>query len=141
MSNSYARRPMAGFTFVELLITVAIIGVLATIAYPSYTDFVKRSNRTEGQRELLHIAGLMEQYFLDQRLYTSDLTALGFSSSTVTTENGHYSIKATVSDDADIFTLTATAIGSQAADTDCKTMTVSNTGAKTSSPSSSGCWE
>ncbi len=141
MGNSNARRAMAGFTFVELLITVAIIGVLATIAYPSYTDFVKRSNRTEGQRELLRIAGLMEQYFLDQRLYTSDLSALGFSSSTVTTENGHYSIKATVSDDADIFTLTATAIGSQAADTDCKTMTLSNTGAKTSSPSSSGCWE
>lgn len=140
MSNQNIRTVMTGFTLLELLITVAIIGVLATIAYPSYTDFVKRSNRTEGQRELLHIAGLMEQYFLDNRTYTTDLKKLGFSSSTVYTDSELYSITATAGD-ANVFTLTATAQGSQASDTDCKTMTLTNTGAKTPSPTTHDCWE
>lgn len=140
MSNQNIRTVMTGFTLLELLITVAIIGVLATIAYPSYTDFVKRSNRTEGQRELLHIAGLMEQYFLDNRTYTTDLKKLGFSSSTVYTDSELYSITATAGD-ANVFTLTATAQGSQASDTECKTMTLTNTGAKTPSPSTHDCWE
>ena len=53
-----------GFTLIELLITVAIIGILAGVAYPSYTDFIVRSNRTEAQRELLHLANLQEQIFV-----------------------------------------------------------------------------
>ena len=140
MDNAKFRRKISGFTLIELLMAVALVGILAIIAYPSYTDYVQRSNRTEGQRELLHIAGLMEQYFLDNRTYTKDLKNLGYSSSTITTENGHYSIEATAGD-ADVFTLTATAKGAQANDTNCTTMTVTNTGAKTPSPSSSDCWE
>lgn len=62
-----SRRKELGFTLMELLITVAIIGILASVAYPSYTDFVVRSNRSEAQRELMRFANLQEQVFVDRR--------------------------------------------------------------------------
>lgn len=140
MTHISSRVSLKGFTLIELMIAVAIVGILASIAYPSYTDYMKRSKRTEGQRELLHIAGLMEQFFLDNRTYTTDLRNLGYTAATVTTESGYYNIAATAGD-ANVFTLTATAQGSQASDTECKTMTLTNTGAKTPSPSTHDCWE
>jgi len=128
-----------GFTLIELLVTIAIIGILASVAFPAFTDYVVRSNRTEGQRELIRIANLQEQYYTDSRVYTSVMTTLGLNASPFITENSHYSITATVNNVNGTFTLTATAIGTQATrDGACGTMTVTDTGAKT--PTSS-CWE
>lgn len=136
------RKINLGFTLIELMIAVAIVGILASIAYPAYTDYTLRANRTEGQRELLRIASLMEQHFLDNRVYTADLTALGLSNSPFTTENGYYEIAATVTPSAtDTFLLTATGKKSQVSDTGCTIMTIDQTGAKTPSTTSSDCWE
>ena len=68
-----------GFTLIELMIVVAIVGILAAIAYPSYQDSVLKSRRADGQSELLRIQGLMERYYYEEGSYTdelSDLTAL-----------------------------------------------------------------
>lgn len=128
-----------GLTLIELLITVAIIGILGAVAYPSYTDYVSKSNRTEGQRELLRIANKMEQYFTDHRTYTSDMKLLGLSADPFITESGKYSID-TSAQTTGTFTLTATAKGSQAtSDTDCTTLSVSHTGQKTAATST--CWD
>jgi len=128
-----------GFTLIELLVTVAIIGILASVAFPSFTDYVVRSNRTEGQRELVRIANLQEQYYADSRKYTSVLTQLGLDASPYITENGHYSISAVVNNVSGTFTLSAAALGTQASrDGACSPMTVTDTGKKT--PVSS-CWE
>ncbi|NMP30941.1 type IV pilin protein [Thalassotalea sp. M1531] len=129
-----------GFTLIELLIAVAIVGILAAVAYPAYTDSVARSNRSEGQRELLRIANLEEQYYLDNRTYTTDMTELGLDKSPFITENKNYSISATISDGGNAFTLTATAQNSQAAnDASCKKLFVTDTGEKTAT--STDCWE
>jgi len=131
-----------GITFIELLIAVAIIGILASVAYPSYTDFVMRSNRTEAQSELLRIANLQEQYFIDQRTYTSDLTDLGLSDNPFinTDTGGNYNFSATIGDDGTSFTLTATTTGTfQNKDSTCTTFTINEVGQK--GAESDDCWE
>ncbi len=134
---SQKRTKQIGFTLIEVMITLAIIGVLAAIAYPSYVDFVTRSNRTEGQRELLRFANLQEQYFVDYRTYGADLKKLGQSSKDISTEHDHYTIK--VQDaNATTFKLIATAKGSQITnDADCSPLTINQVGAK----GPSGCWD
>ena len=127
-----------GFTLIELMITVAIIGSLSAIAYPSYTEFVIRSNRAEAQSELLRLANRQEQYYMDNRVYTVDMTFLGAPNSPFITESGNYSISATVNNGT--FILSATALLSQLArDTDCPTFTITETGAK--GATSNFCWE
>ncbi len=127
-----------GFTLIELMITVAIVGILASVAYPSYVGFVTSSNRTEGQRELLRFANLQEQYFVDYRTYATSLTALGKSTAAINTENKHYRIKVQSGADADGFILKATARNAQLAnDSDCSPLRIDQVGVKTPT----GCWD
>lgn len=134
-------RRIGGFTLIELMIAVAIVAVIAAIAYPSYTRFIARGDRTEAQRELVRIASLEEQYFNDHRTYTTDMDALlGNGATSYTTENGFYTVTAAaVSDIKYDFILTATAVGAQASrDTDCAELTLTNLGEK--SGTSTDCW-
>lgn len=131
------RAKQQGFTLIELMITIAIVAILAMTAYPSYVDFIRTSDRSEAQRELLVIANLQEQFFLDQRAYTDDMTDIGFTTDPYITPSGNYSIDVTLT--ADGFDLIATAQGQQANDTDCLTMSVNEIGQKTAT--SATCWE
>jgi type IV pilus assembly protein PilE len=62
-------RRHAGFTLIEVMIVVVIIGILATIAYPAYTDYVRRGKITEAVATLALTRAKMEQHFLDNRTY------------------------------------------------------------------------
>lgn len=64
-------RLMQGFTLIELMITVAIIAVLAAIAVPNYTDYVTRSKFTEAHGQLADLRVKMEQYYMDNRRYST----------------------------------------------------------------------
>tara|TARA_R110000744_G_scaffold315885_1_gene422652 strand:- start:759 stop:1166 length:408 start_codon:yes stop_codon:yes gene_type:complete len=133
----YKVKLIKGFTIVELLITVAIIGILASVAFPAYTDFVARSNRTEAQRELLRLANLQEQFYVDSRAYTDDMKKLGLNKDPFITENANYSIDAALANGG--FVLTATALEPQKSnDSGCLTLSVSNTGKKLPA---NACWE
>lgn len=68
-----------GFTLIELMITVAVIGILAAIAYPSYTQYVIRGHRAAAQAEMMDIANRQQQFFLANRSYASTLAAMSYT--------------------------------------------------------------
>ncbi len=133
------KQKTSGFTLMELMVTVAIVGILAAVALPSYRSSVLRSARSEGKSALLEAATRQEQYYLDNKTYTTDMTALGLSASPYITEGGSYSVSAAATTNIAIdYTLTAAPIGGQANDTDCGSLTLNSNGVK--GAASSDCW-
>ena len=102
-----------GFTLIELMIVVAVIGILATIAYPSYQDYIRKARRIDAQGVMLDIQLQQEKYRVNHVSYGS-LTDLGSFPS-------DYYTFAISGNTASAYTITATAKAgtSQASDTDC----------------------
>jgi type IV pilus assembly protein PilE len=95
----YSMKPVqSGFTLIEVMIVVVIIGILAAIAYPSYDEYVKRANRSEGQALLNDAAARQERYFAQNNAYitsSGELSKLGLrtSGSDVVSETGKYKLQ------------------------------------------------
>lgn len=70
------RRPQHGFTLIELMITVAVVGILAAIAYPTYQNAMAKNRRATAQAYLADVAQREQQYVLDNRAYTDSTTNL-----------------------------------------------------------------
>ncbi|PNF81704.1 type IV pilin protein [Stutzerimonas stutzeri] len=124
-----ARHLARGFTLIEVMIVVVIIGILASIALPNYRQYVVRSNRTAAQAQMLDIANRQQHFLLANRSYadTPALTASGFSLSSEVSP--HYSFAVTVgSGTVPSYLITFTAVGSQASDGN---LTLDNEGTKT----------
>ena len=133
----------AGFTLIEVMIVVAIIGILAAIAYPSYTEYVKRGNRTEGQALLSDAAARQERYFSQNNAYVTaaaDIGKLGMNLSNNRSATGKYVFSVSKVDGDGGYTLTAT---QQFSDTKCGNLTLTANGIKgatASGASASDCW-
>jgi type IV pilus assembly protein PilE len=127
---------MRGVTLIELMITVAIIGILAAIVYPSYRQHMITTNRTEGTRALLEAATRQERFFNNNDNYSLDLALANIADET---EHGHYDISIAAGacgDINDCFVLTVTAQGGQTDDTGCTVLTLDSTGARAPAE----CW-
>lgn len=124
-----------GFSLMELLITITIIGILAAIAYPAYTDYLNRTRRSDARVALMNLATYLEHYYTENNSYTGATVAgLGLSS---TSPEGFYTITISAIA-ATSYTLTATPTGAQAGDTTCPTLTLTNTNVK---GPSTACWQ
>jgi type IV pilus assembly protein PilE len=133
------RNKMRGITLIELVVVMAIVGVLASIAIPSYRQYLLRSHRAEAKSALLNLAAAQEKFYLQNNTYTDELTTappagLGLPATTV---NGHFTVAITAFDD-ESFTATATAAGGQAQDSHCASFTINQAG--TRSATSADCW-
>ena len=119
-----------GFTLIEIVITVAIVGILVAIAVPSYQGQLRKGRRADAQAFITQVAQKEQQYLLDARQYAVGGTALADLGLTPpTTVSDHYTVTVAAGATTPSFTITATASSSvQSPDGD---LTLTHTGAKT----------
>lgn len=121
-----------GFTLVEVMIVMAIVAILASIAVPAYNDSVNRGRHSDALIALEKAAAMQEQHYFQNSQYAANIDDLGGVSGTLTSPEGHYVITTTSTAVANDFTLTATASsGGAQSDTDCYAFRLASTGAKT----------
>ncbi|MES3009121.1 MAG: type IV pilin protein [Pseudomonadota bacterium] len=142
MQNMHGRT--AGFTLLELLIVITIVGLLATVALPGYQQSVLIGGRSEGRALLLQVAANQERYYSDHHTYSGNADPLVSPAVVVlNSESGLYRVSVASCPDGGIqhcFIATATPTGRQLADT-CQTLTVTQTGRKgATGGTAEECW-
>lgn len=128
-----------GFTLVELMIVVAIIGILAAVGYPAYTSSVKKANRADAIDSLLSLAARMEEYYMNNDTYagaTVNAAGTGTVGSNRTSDD-LYTLSIS-SATAFAYSLTATP---KTTDSECGNLTLNSLGQKgTSAGTVDACW-
>ena len=129
---------LSGFTLIEIMITVAILAIIAAVAIPSYAGYVERGKRAEARTALLDIAARQERYYSNNRQYADQLSKLNMSGAK--SENGYYALSVTLSG-SNNQDFDATATPSGWTDDKCGDLGIDETGAKTQSLGDRAlCW-
>lgn len=141
-----SREMQQGFTVIELMITVLVVGILAAVSYPSYVQYIIRANRSAAESFILGVANQQEQYMLDARQYATTMTLLGYTS-LPTEVSKNYNVTLNVDNNPvtppPTYVITATPTGAQLSrDTQCANLTVNQAGTKGISGTGTvaSCW-
>ena len=149
-------RGQRGFTLIELVIAMVIASILAAIAIPSYSSYIQKSRRTEAKSALLNMASLEERFFSTNNTYSSTPSDLGYATGLAVpfpVGNNYYNItaltvtaavapvNATSAGTPATYSITASPINSQVADSGCTSFTITSGGVQTSTGSSTTCWQ
>lgn len=117
-----------GFTLIEMMVTVALVGILAAVALPSYDSFIQKARRTEAKAALVDLASRQEKFYSINNKYTATAADLGYGALPVPTESGLYTLSLTAN--ASSYTAKATPRGAQAKDVQCYGFAINDTGRK-----------
>ncbi|MEM7501648.1 MAG: type IV pilin protein [Pseudomonadota bacterium] len=132
-------RKTSGMSLIELIIVVAVVAMLGTIAFPTYTNFQQKARRADAKITLEEIAAKQEGFYITNHRYTSNLAQLGLGGNL--SDAGHYVINV-LADDQGYTLVAAPAPGSpQANDDECQQFSINNLAVRAALPDSSGnCW-
>ncbi len=129
-----------GFTLIELMITVAVLGIIVAIGYPAYTDQMRKTRRADAKAAIMDAASKMERFYTQFGRYSGTIANVGISA---TSPENFYGIAATVTGaGSQTFTLTATRAGQQTGDV-CGNFTINqaqNRNVVSASLSAAQCW-
>jgi type IV pilus assembly protein PilE len=126
-----------GFTLMEVIVVVTMLGILAAIAIPNYSEYIRRGHRSAAQAYLLDLASRQVQFYLDRRVFADNVAALNLNAPTEIANRYNVAIAVTAGPPA-TFTITATPTGSQTGDR-CGNLTIDQTGAR-GAGATTGCW-
>lgn len=143
-----------GFTLTELMIVIAIVGILAAVGYPSYRGTVIKTNRSVATSALTELASRQESYYLDRKRYATALSSLGYPNNIAyysadgqlqpgnsADGNTVYSISFSGTPTARAYTAVATPFNGQTDDEECTTLTITQNGKKSGTGTDvSKCW-
>jgi len=139
----FKKTTMKGFTLIEVIIVIAILGLLVAVAIPTYSAFVTKTRRGDAMVMLQEVAGEQARFLSENNRYTADLTELGYANAAnVPSPEGYYTITSAQPTLPTSYVLTATPAGPQAGDADCGSFTLDSAGVKgvTGTDGVNGCW-
>lgn len=138
-----------GFTLIEVMMVLVIVGIIAALTLPAYQDSVIKARRADGRAALVDLATRQEKFFAQNSSYTTSVSDVGsgLGLGRTTSTEGYYDLTVTACSGGAIarcYLLIATATDAQADDTTCTTFTLDNVGRKVAQTSASAdspnCW-
>lgn len=141
---THQKTHQTGFSLIELMIVVAILAIVAALAYPSYKDQIRKTRRSEATQMLMEVAAQQERFFTNNNRYAADMTELGYGNANQLTEKGFYSVSTSATNAPIGFSATAVPQNDQANDAYCDEFSIDNVGNKDAGDSSAdairNCW-
>lgn len=133
-----------GFTLIEVMITVAVLAILAAIAIPSYGNYVRKSRRADAKVALEQTAQRLERCFVDNNTFVFDAVNASSCPQSFTTSDGYYTVAVAATVTTYSISAQPTAKGGQNRDAQCNLFVLTSTGSKTAKDKNGAltgdCW-